>query len=227
MPHNLKIVDYGLGQPGSVHDAYAFQATCTAREHETVLPHEHWIWADSAYPLQRWCAVPFKKPRGKSLSCRQNTYNCYVSKIHTFSPRPTPTGDSCPDKIKIDPRPCGTCICSPERTISVTSGALFTNADTSWLVHCGVLGRMLLDPPQHDNRVWGAKDGGWFPAKDDNRLGNKRRITFHWGGWWWLSHRGRRKRNGGATVLFIPYGVTIQGAEPPVLGSICSSVDQM
>ncbi|KIM50126.1 hypothetical protein SCLCIDRAFT_78656, partial [Scleroderma citrinum Foug A] len=27
MPHNLMIVDYALGQPGSIHDSYAFQGT--------------------------------------------------------------------------------------------------------------------------------------------------------------------------------------------------------
>ncbi|KIK17514.1 hypothetical protein PISMIDRAFT_111276 [Pisolithus microcarpus 441] len=81
MTHNLQIVDYGLGHPGSVHNAYAFQATQLAREHELVLPAEHWVWADSAYPLELWCLSPFKRPRGGSLSRQQSIYNQYLSKV--------------------------------------------------------------------------------------------------------------------------------------------------
>ncbi|KIK20258.1 hypothetical protein PISMIDRAFT_106137 [Pisolithus microcarpus 441] len=68
MPHNLQIVDYGLGHPGSVHDAYAFQATKVACESNTAIPEGHWMWADSAYPLEPWCISPFKRPRGGNLS---------------------------------------------------------------------------------------------------------------------------------------------------------------
>ncbi|KAF9224255.1 hypothetical protein BS17DRAFT_795716 [Gyrodon lividus] len=66
LPHNLLIADYGLGLPGSVHDAYAFQHTRTSREHAELLGDQHWIWADRAYPSEPWCVVPFKKPRGDS-----------------------------------------------------------------------------------------------------------------------------------------------------------------
>ena len=82
MPHNLMIVDYALGQPGSVHDSYAFQGMQMA-EDPTVIPRSHWIWADMAYPSEKWCVVPFKKPRGGNLTRQQNTYNRYVSKVHT------------------------------------------------------------------------------------------------------------------------------------------------
>jgi hypothetical protein len=81
MPHNLLIVDYGLGHPGSVHDAYAFQGTRIASQPATLIPHDHWIWADTAYPTETWCVVPFKKPRGGGLSQNQNRYNRYVSKV--------------------------------------------------------------------------------------------------------------------------------------------------
>ncbi|KAG2745641.1 hypothetical protein P692DRAFT_20741219 [Suillus brevipes Sb2] len=63
MPHNLLIVDYALGHPGSVHDAYAFRSTRIYQEHDTLLPPDHWVWADSAYPLSTCCVTPFKKPR--------------------------------------------------------------------------------------------------------------------------------------------------------------------
>ncbi|KIK15007.1 hypothetical protein PISMIDRAFT_115948 [Pisolithus microcarpus 441] len=84
MPHNLQIVDYGLGHPGSVHDAYAFQATWLACEHEEILPVEHWVWADSAYPLEPWCLSPFKRLRGGRLSRPQSIYNRYLSKVRIW-----------------------------------------------------------------------------------------------------------------------------------------------
>lgn len=81
MPHNLLIVDYGLGHPGSVHDAYAFQGTEMARNPEALIPEGHWIWADSAYPTRPWCVVPFKTTRTSALSRQQKVYNRYLSKV--------------------------------------------------------------------------------------------------------------------------------------------------
>ncbi|KAG2063257.1 hypothetical protein BDR04DRAFT_1131128 [Suillus decipiens] len=46
LPHNLLIVDYFLGHPGSVHDAFAFRSTHLYEEHADLLPDGHWIWAD-------------------------------------------------------------------------------------------------------------------------------------------------------------------------------------
>ncbi|KIK22273.1 hypothetical protein PISMIDRAFT_102807 [Pisolithus microcarpus 441] len=84
------IVDYSLGQPGSVHNAYAFQGTQVFQDPTNILPPCHWIWADSAYPSKMWCAVLFKRPHGGGLMHRQNIYNHYISKIcirveHAFS----------------------------------------------------------------------------------------------------------------------------------------------
>ena len=81
MPHNLMIVNYALGQLGSVHDAYAFQGTQMLQDPTNSIPPNHWIWADSAYPFKTWCTVPFKKPCGGRLTWRQNTYNRYLSKV--------------------------------------------------------------------------------------------------------------------------------------------------
>ncbi|KIJ05356.1 hypothetical protein PAXINDRAFT_93582 [Paxillus involutus ATCC 200175] len=50
MPHNLIIMDYALGHPGSVHDAWAFQGTHITSNPPTFIPCNHWTWADSAYP---------------------------------------------------------------------------------------------------------------------------------------------------------------------------------
>ena len=84
MPHNLLIVDYRLGHPGSVHDAWAFRGTRIASRPAQLIPDSHWMWADSAYPSETWCVVPFKKPKGRRLSQDQNVYNKYLSKVCTY-----------------------------------------------------------------------------------------------------------------------------------------------
>ncbi|KAG2056058.1 hypothetical protein BDR06DRAFT_881109, partial [Suillus hirtellus] len=84
MPHNLLIVDYSLGHPGSVHDAYALRSTHLYHEHDTLLPAGHWIWADSAYPLNTWCIPPFKKPCNGRLTANQRTFNFHLSSVCFF-----------------------------------------------------------------------------------------------------------------------------------------------
>ncbi|KIM55292.1 hypothetical protein SCLCIDRAFT_134965 [Scleroderma citrinum Foug A] len=32
-----------------------------------LIPPLHWIWADSTYPCETWCAIPFKKLHRESL----------------------------------------------------------------------------------------------------------------------------------------------------------------
>ncbi|KIK96930.1 hypothetical protein PAXRUDRAFT_137349 [Paxillus rubicundulus Ve08.2h10] len=81
-------MDYGLGLPGSVYNAYASQLTQTAQDH--VLGDEHWIWADSAYPSEMWCVVPFMKHKSGHLTQDQKTLNYHLSSVcvhveHTFS----------------------------------------------------------------------------------------------------------------------------------------------
>ncbi|KAF8837028.1 hypothetical protein BDN67DRAFT_991915 [Paxillus ammoniavirescens] len=75
MPHNLLIVDYGLGYPGSVYDAWAFQGTCMVSNPAAFILRDHWTWADSMY-LTETCL--------KEVGCltrNQNIYNHYLSKI--------------------------------------------------------------------------------------------------------------------------------------------------
>jgi hypothetical protein len=81
MPHNLLIVDYGLGHPGSAHDSYAFQGTQVHQQHDTLLADNEWIWGDSAYPLSTWLVPPFKKPRNQALNHEQRTFNYFLSKV--------------------------------------------------------------------------------------------------------------------------------------------------
>ncbi|KAG2073943.1 hypothetical protein BDR04DRAFT_1009589 [Suillus decipiens] len=82
MPHNLLIVDYSIGHVGSALDAYAFHLTCVFKDHEALLGDDHWIWANSAYPLETWCIVPFKKLCNGALSRVQKKFNCNLSTVH-------------------------------------------------------------------------------------------------------------------------------------------------
>ncbi|KAG2346325.1 hypothetical protein BDR05DRAFT_858502, partial [Suillus weaverae] len=68
----------------------AFRSTRLYEEHDDLLPDGHWVWADSAYPLEPWCIAPFKKPRNGRLTKDQKTFNYHLSKIcvrveHTFA----------------------------------------------------------------------------------------------------------------------------------------------
>ncbi|KAH7916941.1 hypothetical protein BV22DRAFT_1124096 [Leucogyrophana mollusca] len=58
---DLRIIDYGVGLPGSQHDATAWAETRIPQEHDLLLDENEWVWADSAYPLEKWCQAPYKK----------------------------------------------------------------------------------------------------------------------------------------------------------------------
>ncbi|KIO08006.1 hypothetical protein M404DRAFT_134955, partial [Pisolithus tinctorius Marx 270] len=90
-PHNLCIVDYVIGVPGSLHDASAFQHTQCAWPPERFFGENEWLWTDSAYGCQKWCIVPFKRPASGQLTRVQKTFNYHLSKVcnssfYIFSP---------------------------------------------------------------------------------------------------------------------------------------------
>ncbi|KIK76968.1 hypothetical protein PAXRUDRAFT_98884, partial [Paxillus rubicundulus Ve08.2h10] len=60
-PHNLRIVDYAIGIPGSLHNSSTFQRTRIARHPGQFFSETEWLWADSVYPSHKWCVVLFKK----------------------------------------------------------------------------------------------------------------------------------------------------------------------
>ncbi|KAF9503286.1 hypothetical protein BS47DRAFT_1402561 [Hydnum rufescens UP504] len=76
---NLHIIDYVLGPTGSMHDATAFELSDMAKDPTAWFTDHEWVWADSAYALQPWCIVPYKKPH--SLIQNNKTFNYYLSKI--------------------------------------------------------------------------------------------------------------------------------------------------
>ncbi|KIJ47696.1 hypothetical protein M422DRAFT_248702 [Sphaerobolus stellatus SS14] len=80
---DLRIIDYGVGLPGSQHDATAWKQTRIPQEHGVLLEKGEWVWADTAYPLQPWCQAPYKRPEKDT---RENThYNYHVSRIRVRS----------------------------------------------------------------------------------------------------------------------------------------------
>ncbi|KAG2060974.1 hypothetical protein BDR06DRAFT_979248 [Suillus hirtellus] len=78
---NCQTFDYSLGHTGSAHDAYTFRSTHIYQNHQTLLGNNHWIWADSAYPIEPWCIPPFKKPIGGALTPKQKEFNTVLSKV--------------------------------------------------------------------------------------------------------------------------------------------------
>ena len=58
---NLRIIDYGIGLPGSQHDATAWQHTRIPQECDRFLKDGEFVWADSAYPVRKWCQAPYKE----------------------------------------------------------------------------------------------------------------------------------------------------------------------
>ena len=83
-PHNLRIADYAIGLPGSIHDASAFQKTRVARHPEEFFNNNEWLWADSAYASQTWCVTPFKKPVGGRLGQDKRTFNRHLSTVRVL-----------------------------------------------------------------------------------------------------------------------------------------------
>lgn len=80
-PHNLRIVDYTIGVPGSLHDSTTFQNSRLANSPGDFFGPNEWLWADSAYSCQPWCIVPFKKPTGGNLTRSQKKFNYHLSKV--------------------------------------------------------------------------------------------------------------------------------------------------
>ncbi|KAF7368106.1 DDE Tnp4 domain-containing protein [Mycena sanguinolenta] len=80
---NLRIIDFGYGYTGSAHDSTAWQSTRMAQEHRTLLEHGEFIWADSAYTLEKWMISPYKKPY--SLETGNEEFNNHVSMVRIRS----------------------------------------------------------------------------------------------------------------------------------------------
>ncbi|KIM55072.1 hypothetical protein SCLCIDRAFT_135412 [Scleroderma citrinum Foug A] len=82
LPHNLRIVDYVIGVPGSLHNSNTFSCTHIYCHLETFLGVDEWIWANSAYPSLPWCVVPFKRPTTGSMPAMQKIFNQHLSRVN-------------------------------------------------------------------------------------------------------------------------------------------------
>ncbi|KAF7300775.1 DDE Tnp4 domain-containing protein [Mycena kentingensis (nom. inval.)] len=80
---DLRIIDYGIGLPGSQHDSTAWKKTRLPHEFIALLPNGEWIWADSAYPLQFWLMAPYKAPI--KFQDRNEAFNYYVANVRVRS----------------------------------------------------------------------------------------------------------------------------------------------
>ena len=76
---DLRIIDYVLGPPGSVHDSTSFRESRAFKESETLFRHGEWLWADSAYGLASWCVTPYKRPLSLIPDNRQ--FNYHLSRV--------------------------------------------------------------------------------------------------------------------------------------------------
>ncbi len=76
---NLRIIDYVLGPPGSVHDSMAFKESHAYKESDQLFPNGKWLWADSAYGLSLSCVVPYKLPQ--SLAPSNHQFNYHLSMV--------------------------------------------------------------------------------------------------------------------------------------------------
>ncbi|KAG2340370.1 hypothetical protein BDR05DRAFT_1035276 [Suillus weaverae] len=85
LPHNLRIVDYVIGVPGSLRDSNVFGRTRVARNPDDFFGVNQWLWADSAYASQVWCVTPFKRLPGGALTRDQKTFNYRLSKVRVRS----------------------------------------------------------------------------------------------------------------------------------------------
>jgi hypothetical protein len=83
LPHNLRVIDYVIGVPGSLHDSNVFGRTRVTRNPNDFFGANQWLWADSAYASQVWCVTPFKRPPGGALTREQKTFNYHLSKVST------------------------------------------------------------------------------------------------------------------------------------------------
>ncbi|KIM64650.1 hypothetical protein SCLCIDRAFT_114801 [Scleroderma citrinum Foug A] len=81
MPHNLRIIDYMIGVPGSLHDSTLFSHTQIFCHPQAFLSANEWIWVDTAYPSLTWCIVPFKKPSGRELAADLKFFNYHLSSV--------------------------------------------------------------------------------------------------------------------------------------------------
>src|SRR5258708_7982391 len=79
---NLRIIDYVLGPPGSVHNSMAFKESHVWKESDQLFHDGEWLWADSAYGLTPWCVVLYKKPQ--SLLPANCQFNYHLSMVCTL-----------------------------------------------------------------------------------------------------------------------------------------------
>ena len=145
----VRVVDYSLGHPGSVHNAHAFLGTEITNNPEGLIPPQHWVWANSAYPMQTWCIVPFKAMRLAGLSQSRNIYNKYLSKVTYHITNCITCWLMFTGGLHLG----RACVCSIKGMIQVPPRALVSHANKGKHKDRNALDPMLFNPPQYDHPV--------------------------------------------------------------------------
>jgi len=69
-----------IGYCGSAHDSTVFCDSQTYKCSSTLFDENEWIWADSAYVLDTWCIMPYKKPLSNLVE--NKTFNYHLSWVY-------------------------------------------------------------------------------------------------------------------------------------------------
>jgi len=80
---DLRIIDYSVGFIGSTPDATAWKNTRLAKDHESLLEHDEWCWADSGYPIEPWLITPYTAPASNKPD--NKAFNYYFSSVRVGS----------------------------------------------------------------------------------------------------------------------------------------------
>jgi hypothetical protein len=81
--HEMRITHVYTGWPGCVHDARVLRNSSLYEEAEAgqLIIHDHYILADSAYPLRNWLITPFKN--FGNLTPQQTRFNRRLSSVRS------------------------------------------------------------------------------------------------------------------------------------------------
>jgi len=152
----MRIADYAIGLPGSVHDASAFQKTHIAHHPEEFFNNNEWLWADSTYASQIWCVTPFKKPVGIRLGQDKRTFNRQAPMYQLYEFNFFIFGLLLIIILGVSSH--WTFLWFTQGLLSITSGFPVSNSNTSKIGLCCYMDLLLSCSAQFDNWDWG---GTW------------------------------------------------------------------
>ena len=76
-----RITRFNAGLPGSVHDARAWRKLDVFQDPARYFRPDEYLLADSAYPLNKYTIVPFKRPANSGLQLQHKIFNQRLSSL--------------------------------------------------------------------------------------------------------------------------------------------------